>query len=229
LNVSVHWYILLLQFWPPQDWKTLLSVQERHNNFVVADKQSAAANNLKNNKAPGPDGISAEIFKFGVNLLLQRLHSFISNAWPSNILPTQWKDANITTIYKEKAVAFPYSLSQINYLPVECWSVFWHTTLTQWFRNLSVAFVARGATLIWFSLQDCSRRNVGNNIVTFLLPSSTLQRFSTPPTVICCGESWTNLDVLNIFLASNGNSMLGWVPASCREEKCRRVLVWTQS
>ena len=87
---------------------------------MVADKQSAAANNLKNNKAPGPDGITAEIFKFGVNLLLQRLHSFISNAWPSNILPTQWKDANITTIYKEKAVAFPYSLSQINYLPVEC-------------------------------------------------------------------------------------------------------------
>ena len=32
---------------------------------------SAAANNLKNNKAPGPDGILAENFKYGGNLLLQ--------------------------------------------------------------------------------------------------------------------------------------------------------------
>jgi len=62
---------------------------------------SAAANNLKNNKAPGPDGIPAEIFKYGGNLL-RRLHSFINNAWASNILPTQWKAANIIMIYKKK-------------------------------------------------------------------------------------------------------------------------------
>jgi len=63
---------------------------------------SAAANNLKINKAPGPDGIPAEIFKYRGSLLLWRLHSFISNAWASNILPTQWKDANIIMIYKKK-------------------------------------------------------------------------------------------------------------------------------
>jgi len=63
---------------------------------------SAAANNLKNNKAPGPDGIPAEIFKYGGNLLLRRLHFFISNARASNILPTQWKDANVIMIYEKK-------------------------------------------------------------------------------------------------------------------------------
>ena len=63
---------------------------------------SAATNNLKNNKALGRDGIPAEILKYGGNLLLQRLHSFISNAWASNILPTQWKDVNIIMIYKNK-------------------------------------------------------------------------------------------------------------------------------
>ena len=62
----------------------------------------AAANNLENNKAPGPDGIPAEIFRYGGNLLLHRLHSFISNAWASHILSTQWKDANIIMIYKKK-------------------------------------------------------------------------------------------------------------------------------
>jgi len=48
------------------------------------------------------DYIPAEIFKYGGNLLLRRLHSYISNAWASNILPTRWKDANIIMIYKKK-------------------------------------------------------------------------------------------------------------------------------
>ena len=52
--------------------------------FRSPEETSAAANNLKNNKAPGPDGIPAEIFKYGGNLLLQRLHSFISTARASN-------------------------------------------------------------------------------------------------------------------------------------------------
>ena len=36
--------------------------------------------------------------------------------------------------------------------------------------------------------------------MTFLLPSSTLQRLSTPSVVTCCGKSWANLDALHIFL-----------------------------
>jgi len=62
---------------------------------------SAAANNLKNNKALGPDGIPGEILKYGGNLLLRQLYSFISSAWASNVLPTQWKDANMLMIYKK--------------------------------------------------------------------------------------------------------------------------------
>ena len=50
---------------------------------------SAAANNLINNKALGPDCIPAEIFRYEGNLLLRRLHSFNSNERASNILPTQ--------------------------------------------------------------------------------------------------------------------------------------------
>jgi len=52
------------------------------------------------------------------------------------------------------------------------------------------------------------RKNVGNNIVTFLLPSSTLQRLLTPSIVTCCGKSWANFDALHIFLASYENSIL---------------------
>jgi len=73
---------------------------------------SDAANNIKNNKAPSPDGIPAEIFKYSGNLLLQRLHSFISNAWA---LIRKATDPPVAT-----AVAFPFSLSQVNYLHVHC-------------------------------------------------------------------------------------------------------------
>ena len=57
---------------------------------------------LKNNKAAGPDGIPGEIFKYGGDLLHQRLYHFICVLWESERLPQQWKDANIVTIYKRK-------------------------------------------------------------------------------------------------------------------------------
>jgi len=61
-----------------------------------------AVKGLRNNIAAGPDGISAEILKYGGDLLLHRLHRIICAAWTSGKLPQQWKDATIVTIYKCK-------------------------------------------------------------------------------------------------------------------------------
>ena len=61
-----------------------------------------AVKGLKNNKAAGPDGIPAEIFKNGGHYLLHRLHRFITCVWTSRQVPQQWKDADIVTIYKRK-------------------------------------------------------------------------------------------------------------------------------
>jgi len=61
-----------------------------------------AVKGLKNHKAARPDSIPAEILKNGGYLLLYRLHHFISEAWTSGVLPQQWKDATIVTIYKRK-------------------------------------------------------------------------------------------------------------------------------
>jgi len=57
---------------------------------------------LKNNKAAGPDGLPAEVFKHGGYLLKHRLHRFITSTWSSGCVPQQWKDSNIVTIYKRK-------------------------------------------------------------------------------------------------------------------------------
>jgi len=59
-----------------------------------------AVKGLKNNKASGPDGIPAEIFKYDGQYLLHRLP--FHSTWNSKQLPQQWKDANIVTIFKRK-------------------------------------------------------------------------------------------------------------------------------
>ena len=66
------------------------------------EEECIAVKGLKNNKASGPDGITAEILKHGGTHLLHRLHRFITTAWTSGKIPQQWKDANIITLYKRK-------------------------------------------------------------------------------------------------------------------------------
>ncbi len=63
---------------------------------------SSAVRSLKNNKAPGPDGIPAEIIKQGGYLCLRSLHLYIIEVWNRGNVPQQWKDSKIVTIYKNK-------------------------------------------------------------------------------------------------------------------------------
>ena len=56
---------------------------------------------LKDGKAPGGDGIPAEVWKHGADNLFSRLHQLITNAWEVGSVPQAWKDASIVTIYKK--------------------------------------------------------------------------------------------------------------------------------
>ena len=56
---------------------------------------------LKDGKAPGGDGIHAEVWKHGGDNLLSRLHQLIINAWEVGSVPQTWKDASTVTIYKK--------------------------------------------------------------------------------------------------------------------------------
>ena len=55
----------------------------------------------KDGKAPGGDGIPANVRKHGGDNLLSRLHQLITNAWEMGSVPQAWKDASIVTIYKK--------------------------------------------------------------------------------------------------------------------------------
>ena len=56
---------------------------------------------LKDGKAPGGDGITAEVWKHGGDSLFIRLHQLITNAWKVGSVPQTWKDASIVTICKK--------------------------------------------------------------------------------------------------------------------------------
>ena len=65
------------------------------------DEMARAIAGLKDNKAPGGDGIPAEVWKHGGDNLFSRLHQLITNAWEVGSVPQAWKDASIVIIYKK--------------------------------------------------------------------------------------------------------------------------------
>ncbi|KAK2179217.1 hypothetical protein NP493_504g00002 [Ridgeia piscesae] len=56
---------------------------------------------LKDCKAPGGDGIPAEVRKHGGDNIFSRLHQVIIKVWEVCTVPQAWHDASIVTIYKK--------------------------------------------------------------------------------------------------------------------------------
>lgn len=56
---------------------------------------------LKNNKAPGVDGIPAELLKHGGPELTKRMHEIISLIWSKEELPDGWNYAVICPLHKK--------------------------------------------------------------------------------------------------------------------------------
>ena len=195
----------------------------------------AARYNLKNYKAPGRDGMPVDIFKYGDNLLLHRLHSFISIALASNIFPTHWKDANIIMIYKKKTDRAICGNSRGISLISAAYKVLARVMLGRlltfvvdtMFPESQCGFLRARSTADKFSFAGFSNRNVGSNIATFLFPSSTIQMHLKSSILICCCESGANLGALCILWASYENYVLVWMPVSSREARWWRGLVWT--
>ena len=61
-----------------------------------------AIKSLKNQKSPGPDGLPAEVFKFGGYLLKRKLHKLFRKVWSTGIIPQDWKDSLIIALFKKK-------------------------------------------------------------------------------------------------------------------------------
>ena len=62
----------------------------------------AAIKQLQTGKAPGPDGIPAEVFKAGGETLITHLTRMFQVFWVNGQLPQDLRDANIIHLYKNK-------------------------------------------------------------------------------------------------------------------------------
>ena len=87
--------------------EVLENIQTRCLNAALDEKPTmgemvrAIIKGLKDGKAPGGDGIQAEVWKYGGANLSNRLHRWIIKIWEEGHVPQVWKDANIVIIYKK--------------------------------------------------------------------------------------------------------------------------------
>ena len=86
--------------------EALVNIQQRITNTCLdeipnMDEMARAIAGLKDGKAPGGDGIPAEVWKHGGDNMFNRLHQLITKAWEEGSVPQAWKDASIVTIYKK--------------------------------------------------------------------------------------------------------------------------------
>ena len=83
-------------------------IQEHLANPLTLLEVQPAIEAMKSNKAPGPDGIPAEIWKSSE--ALAELHNLLAHIWEKEDVTQQFKDVNIVTIWKQKG-----SKSDCNY------------------------------------------------------------------------------------------------------------------
>ena len=88
--------------------------------ILTMDEMARAIASLKDGKAPGGDGIPAEVWKHGGDNLFSRLHQLITNAWGMGSIPQSWKDASIITIYKKGDRTDCGNYREISLLSIAC-------------------------------------------------------------------------------------------------------------
>ena len=66
------------------------------------EELSEAIREISSGKAPGLDGIPAEIFKCGGSKLLDTLHQLLCKCWELGSVPQDMRDSSINNLYKNK-------------------------------------------------------------------------------------------------------------------------------
>ena len=80
----------------------LLPTQEHMDLPPTLLEVREAVEGLKPRKAPGPDMVPSELLVGGDSAMHEYLHHIIIKIWQGESIPSSWKDALITTIYKNK-------------------------------------------------------------------------------------------------------------------------------
>jgi len=84
------------------------------------EEVKAAVDKLKNNKAPGPDGIPSEILKEGYKNMENRIYELIVQIWNKERIPSSWVEALICPIQKKGDVQNCENFRGISLVNVAC-------------------------------------------------------------------------------------------------------------
>lgn len=89
----------------PQYRQTRLRTSQQQPQPFVAEPSleevEHVVNKIKNNKSPGSDNLSGELFKYGGAALLSQLHELILMIWRGEEMPSEWKLGIICPVYKK--------------------------------------------------------------------------------------------------------------------------------
>ncbi|XP_035672024.1 uncharacterized protein LOC118413014 [Branchiostoma floridae] len=77
-------------------------VRTELDNPPTQEEVKKAISKLKCHKAPGVDGIPAEVYKLGGDALLERLTGLFATCWERGVVPQDLRDAVIVSLYKNK-------------------------------------------------------------------------------------------------------------------------------
>ena len=80
----------------------VLPVMDELDSSPTTEEIDKATDNLACGKAPGTDGIPAEVLKSGKPALLEHLHELLCLCWEEGHIPQDMRDANIVILYKNK-------------------------------------------------------------------------------------------------------------------------------
>jgi hypothetical protein len=74
---------------------------EEADRLPTAEEVLQAIKKLKNNRAPGPDGLNAELTNMDGNKLAHRICKVIEKVWNTENIPQQWEEGLICPILKK--------------------------------------------------------------------------------------------------------------------------------
>ena len=82
------------------------------------DEVRIAINRLKNNKAAGADGLQAELFKTGGQMLVRSMHQLISTTWVEECMSNDWNLSILCPVHKKGNKTICANYRGISLLPI---------------------------------------------------------------------------------------------------------------
>ena len=94
-----------------------ITCNSRLNSITISQQDVRdVLNNLNVTKASGPDFISPRLLKEGATILSKPLSIIFNRSLLQGYFPSNWKDANVTAIYKKADISMPSNYRPISLL-----------------------------------------------------------------------------------------------------------------